>query len=338
MAIIFEKLLTLHQKEALFSTRGFMPATVQKQAALEKVGQYFIEGFNAALRLGASEGLRCFLDDNLPAYYHGFAYEGAGMGLLMMDKLTLSGGKRFRTFMADQGAKHHYLMYVGAGWVFSKLPPLPFWANVVKDIQTYDPMLRWLMLDGYAFGCAYFNPGPYVEHKRYPKEITGYAKRAFDQGLGRCLWFIECADAPRIVKRLNEFDPTRRADLWAGIGLACTYAGGASVQEVRTLLEGSGEYAACFAQGVTFAVQALTCAGHIPDNTQTVARLVWQASTSTLSRMCLDCRDHALTMPAQEETPLYEHWRKGIEREYHGLDKKTENQTQPTKIREGEVL
>src|SRR5262245_60127955 len=89
-----------------------------------------------------------------------------------------------------------------------------------------DPLLRWLAVDGYGFHEAYFHHPRRVTLGEGPRRLTGYERRAYDQGLGRGMWFVEGADVGRLSDTIRRFAESRRADLWGGAGLACAYAGG----------------------------------------------------------------------------------------------------------------
>lgn len=52
----------------------------------------------------------------------GFAFEGAAMGLALLDHLTPWRRDRFERFLSGPGDRHAYMVHVGAGWVFARLP------------------------------------------------------------------------------------------------------------------------------------------------------------------------------------------------------------------------
>ena len=49
------------------------------------------------------------------------------------------------------GDEHVYMAYVGVGWAMARLPRV-LWSRLYAP----DPLLRWLVLDGYGFHQAYF--------------------------------------------------------------------------------------------------------------------------------------------------------------------------------------
>jgi len=59
----------------------------------------------------------------------------------------------------------------------------------------------------------------------YTVHLSPYARRVFDHGLGRSIWFSQGQCGAHLY-HYRSFPENRRADLWSGIGLACTYAAG----------------------------------------------------------------------------------------------------------------
>src|SRR6185295_14439151 len=100
-----------------------------------------------------------------------------------------------------------------------------------------DPVLGWLALDGYGFHEAFFRTERSVRRQEVPRKVRGfgYPRHAFDQGIGRCLWFVEGAHVGRIAATIGAFPEDRRPDLWSGVGLAATYAGGRGADDLLAL-------------------------------------------------------------------------------------------------------
>jgi hypothetical protein len=143
--------------------------------------------------------------------------------------------------------------------------------------------------------------------------MSGYALRAFDQGLGRSLWFINGADVESVAAAVAAFAEARRADLWSGVGLACAYAGGADGASVESLLARAGQFAPHLAQGAAFAAKTRQRAGNPSGHTETACRVLCGMSASEAA----DVTDAALwNLPPDEEEPAYEIWRRRIASEF----------------------
>src|SRR5258708_4707585 len=172
-----------------FEVRGIRPGKPDAQAKLEKMGLTFSDGYHAALEtedliaLGARLG-------SVELEFAGFAFEGAGLALTFIDHLSLSRRSRFAEFLAGLGDSHAYMLHVGAGWAYARLPWLRL--RISAAIHRLDPMLRWLAVDGFGFHEGYFSWQRVGHQQRIPSVVRGYGRRAFDHGLGRSIWFQSC--------------------------------------------------------------------------------------------------------------------------------------------------
>ena len=305
MSRFARRLLGISEREISFTQRGFHPGDGGTVRRLERAGGHFVRGYNTALELPVEEVAACL--ERQDADVRGFFAEGAAMACALLDRISLFKRDRFATLLATAGDRHTYLLHVGAGWVLGRLPLAP-----AKFLARFHPLLRWLLLDGYGFHEAFFHQERCYERGEAPARLSGYARRAFDQGLGRALWFIECAEPERIAARIARLRAARRGDLWSGVGLACAYAGGSADAAAR-LLSASGDFAPSFAQGVAFACKAHALAGHLPPHTEEVSQTVW-GTTATAAASVSDAslRD----LPPDGAQPAYETWRERIRRAF----------------------
>jgi hypothetical protein len=296
-------LLGISTDEALFDRRGFRGHDERARARIELIGTTFIGGYMAALEAGQPERLPPLLSTVTPEL-QGFAYEGAAMGLAILDRLQLGYGTRFRRYLAGVGSAHVYMLHVGAGWAAARLP-----FRLESTLCRLDSLLGWLAVDGYGFHEGYFHwPVSVVEQTR-PRRVKGYACRAFDQGLGRSLWFVNGADVELIVTTIAGFSASRRADLWSGVGLACTYAGGVGRESVAALVEAAGSYRPEMAQGAAFAAKARLLPGLGTAHTELACELICGMPAVQAAAVT----DAALySLPADSDAPPYEVWRRLI--------------------------
>ncbi|MET0396337.1 MAG: DUF1702 family protein, partial [Longimicrobiaceae bacterium] len=228
------RLVGIDAAEATFARRGFACGCPATRRRLEGVGLAFLGGYHAALEEDGAAELGARLEGAEPAL-RGFAFEGAAMGLALLDRLAPWRRDRLRTFLRGPGAPHVYMVHVGAGWALARLRR--GFAGPPRDM---DPLLGWLAADGYGFHEGYFHPARYARGGAAPGRVSGYARRVFDQGLGRSLWFVHGADPGRISAAVAGFAPGRRGDLWSGAGLACAYAGAAEAGAAAALADAAG--------------------------------------------------------------------------------------------------
>jgi enediyne biosynthesis protein E3 len=298
-------ILRIPISEARVNVRGFRRGSPESQRRRENIGIAFLNGYRAALETEQLEELGVRLSE-IELEDRGFAFEGAAMALALLDRLNFSRKRRLAEFLRGVGERHVYMVHVGAGWAMARIP----WLRLAPERYTrgFDPLLRWLMFDGFGFHEGYFH-WPKVSRKR-ASGLRGYAARAFDQGLGRSIWFVEACEAKSVAAAVRRFDASRHADLWSGVGLACAYAGGASSDEIEQLLEHAKEHPAAFAQGVAFAAGARVRAGNPAAHTDLACRIACGMGI----REAAAVTDQALeNLPAGGIVPAYEVWRTRIQ-------------------------
>jgi hypothetical protein len=296
-------------EEASFTRRGFRGSESGARERLEQIGYTFLHGYHAVLDDAEAKAVACRLDTVGPEL-RGFAFEGAAMGLALLDRLTPWRRSRWQAFLEGPAAAHAYMVHVGAGWVLAR-----FRRRVATAVGRMDPLLRWLALDGYGFHHGYFHWRRSVEGQTVPDRLSGYSRRAFDQGLGRSLWFVDGADVARIPATISAFPPGRHPDLWSGVGLACAYAGGVDQAALEALREAGGPYRPHLAQGAAFAAKARQRAGNPADHTDLACRVL--CSMGAAEAACVT--DDALKgLPSDGLDPAYEVWRRRIRARFTG--------------------
>jgi enediyne biosynthesis protein E3 len=301
---IRRRLFGISTEEALFARRGFRGGDLRIRGHLERIGRGFLHGYHAALSEDRPDRLASDVDA-IESELRGFAFEGAGMGLYMLDLLGPWKRDRLSQFLAGPGAAHVYMVHVGAGWALAQLA-----RKVDRSLARFDPLLGWLAVDGYGFHHGYFHWFGTIECRQAPQRLSGYARRVFDQGLGRSLWFVDGAESDRIAATIARFPPSRHADLWSGVGLACAYAGGVSTEGIDALIAVAGSHLPQLAQGVAFAAKARERAGNLSRHTQLASRIICGMPAEDAARLT----DRALIdLPADHAVPAYEVWRQRIQ-------------------------
>lgn len=290
--------------ETLFSKRGFQAISPEVRTRLEQVAGMFVEGYHLALLNDQLDSLTQQLEQ-LPNEMRGFAYEGAAMALALLDFLSLRRRNRLQQFLAGAGSNHIYMVHVGVGWAWARL-----YRNVNKALASLDPLLGWLAVDGYGFHEGYFHWPKIVTQQHVPRRLSGYARRVFDQGLGRGLWFIKGADVEVIARTINGFPSARQADLWSGIGLAATYAGGVDETDLNRLAELGDAFRPQLAQGAAFAAKTRQRAGNLAPHTEQACQ-VFCALPANAAAQVTD--ETLIDLSYQETIPAYEIWRQRIQ-------------------------
>ena len=301
------RLFGISARETSFARRGFTGGANGVRERLEQIGTTFVAGYHAALEAADIAVLEARLQQ-VRAELRGFAYEGAAMGLALLDWLTPWKRDRIARLLAGAGDAHAYMVHVGIGWAWARLP-----VNLTRAMTRFDPLLRWLVLDGYGFHEGFFRWPRYLNGQAPPRQVTGYRLRTFDQGLGRCLWFIKGGELDRIVQIIAGFPKQRQGDLWSGVGLASTYAGFASEAMLQHLRRQSGRYQAELAQGAAFAAKARSRAGNATEYTELAVRNLCGMTTAAAAQLTDEMLNN---LPPDNSEPAFGVWRERLIRSY----------------------
>ncbi len=304
------RVLTPDAAECSLERRGFHRKSAAAEENLETVGTMFLRGYAHAVEARCADEAHEWLEE-VPAAFRGFAYEGAGMGAAVLDGLPFGRRDHVAELLTGTGAKHVYLVYVGIGWAMARLPRFR-WCGA----EGLDPLLRGLVLDGYGFHQAYFHTRRYV-HEQYreqpfpwPDDATRtHSRHAVDQGIGRALWFVGGTDVDVVADLVGRFAAHRHADLWAGTGLAATYAGGVDAGELGRLRELAGAHAPQLAQASAFAAEARLRAGIVQPHTGVATGVLCGTTPEVAARLTQDLRPE---VPVNVDVSAYESWRRDI--------------------------
>jgi hypothetical protein len=303
-----------------FAGRKFPITATSATRHLEAIPQSVICGFEWGIDSRTLWEVERRLDLVEPEM-RGFAYEGATMAFTVRDTMR---GHRTRELMLGSGAPHIFLTYIGIGFAMARLPR-PLWRKVLPDLgdAPFHPTMGWLAVDGYGFDRAYFDTKRWVDRQYRPKPYPwdghpAYFNRAVDQGVGRALWFIHGGRPTAVAAAVDRFAADRRADLWAGVGLASCFAGGAEADELAELREAAGGHRCELALGAVFAAKGRDYSGFVPGHTEVAVKALSGLSVTEAVGIAdateVDRVGHA-------PVPQYEVWRERIRerlREHEG--------------------
>lgn len=303
MLPVLKKLLSIDGREVTFARRGFFSAKSEVRERLEHVGTIFLAGYHAALQESELQALGERLE-LVEREHRGFAYEGAAMALALQDAITPR-SNRLTQFMAGVGKQHIYMLHVGAGWAYARLPWLR--RRVEAVIRKFDPVLGWLVLDGYGFHEGYFHFK--VPVRSAVNHLSVGTRHVFYQGLGRSLWFVHGCDPQQISKTISSFPALYQCDAWSGIGLACAYAGGAALPDMQELVALAGRFDSALAQGAAFAAKARQLAGNQARHTEEACAALARLSTEEAAALC----DRTLANVERNSSSPYQQWRELVQ-------------------------
>ena len=245
--------LSLNPKEASFSRRGFPGMNSPSREHLETILHAFIDGYHLAIVESDTSELVRRLKSSIPPEFVGFSYEGIGLYLAMMD-LMIPGSSRLEAFTHSAGASQDYITMVGAGFAIARVP------LALRRLESYqnrlDELTAFCLADGYGFHEGFFEWKSFLDgRKQAPASFNHQNKILFDSGIARAMWWVYGADPVAIATAISRFAEERRPEMWAGIGVALSYAsaGPNNANPSAKLLELSGPYRYDLLSGIPFA-------------------------------------------------------------------------------------
>ena len=315
--------LTPRLRAVTFAERGFPAAGTPAAEHLESIPQSVICGFEWGIEHGALWDVERRLA-TVSSELRGFAYEGAAMAYAVRDAMAGGKGTRTKKLLEGPGLPHIFLTYIGIGFAMARLPRV-LWRGIMPDLEgvPFFPTMSWLAVDGYGFDRAYFHTRQVVDEQRpfkpYPwAGRADYFPRAADQGAGRALWFIHGARPAEVAAAVHAFAEERRADLWSGVGLAATFAGGCSDADLADLSVAAGRHADEVALGAVFAGTARLAAGHLPEHSRLgVEVLAGRSVEDAVTLAATTAVEHGDAAP-DSGPPAYEVWRARIREQLRG--------------------
>lgn len=220
----------ISEPRKVFDMPGFSP---QAWSRFAPVLESLAMGYNVTLENSSLAVLVPKLEAVDPVL-HGFAYEGAAMGLGVLDVIA-PGKHRTRDFAEGPGKHHIATVYVGLGLALARLRRRP-----ERYLDQLDPILGLAVVDGYGFHEGFFARRRSIVKRLQPAHLSDIGRELYDQGLGRSLWFSTGADIALVAEAISSFEPGRQVNLWTGSAMACSFAGGADHAALEQLRQAAG--------------------------------------------------------------------------------------------------
>ena len=266
-----------------------------------------LEGYGIALDDDDANRVSSRLAE-LPDLVRGFAYEGAGAALTLLDRFRPGPRVRFEALLRGPGAPYAPLLHVGAGLALARVS-----RHIEEETRGLDGEMRWLPLDAYGFERGVFATERAL--RGHDPRLSRYGRRAFDQGLGRGLWFRAATHLPRIARFVADLGPERHADVWSGVGLAIAYAGPNREATLRELAERAGPHGGSVRVGIGLAAFMRSEGRNPSPNTERASRVLCGRSAEDAAE---EARRVVQTLRAAEDPPgstenPYEAFRGGLQ-------------------------
>lgn len=181
--------------------------------------------------------------------YRSVAFEGASMGVALNNSI-----ETWKIYLKAT-EKHKTQVHIGLGWAIADQQ-----LNLEETLSHIEPEFRIKVLDGYGYWFGLFRKRLSIRTQQIPAEISAELQPGFDQGIGRAIWYVAKGEIPKVVNIINHFSENRKPKLWQGIGVASTYVGGCSEDELTELREASGDFSKSLEAGIDSAIKSMETA------------------------------------------------------------------------------
>jgi hypothetical protein len=253
--------------------------------------------------------------ENVAPEFLSIAYEGASMALALKDFSKGNELKQWSAFMKGPGVNHSAQIHAGLGWAIAQQNNSP-----LQFLEMINPLMRARVLDGCGYYDGIFKQRQTIKNNKPPNDLQGPMLEAYDQGVGRSIWYICKGEVEQVLEIINTFPPTRHPALWRGIGVACAYVGGCDEHLLRLLLFSSQDYQKQLCAGAILAARGRVQANALTQDVELVCR-IW-CNLSIQEAMLLTVR----TEPSSSVDPnnAYSLWLSQIEAELIPSDLNTQ--------------
>lgn len=205
--------------------------------------------------------------DSYEIEFRSIAYEAASFCIGLTDLETASDLRTWKSFLNEIGKPHSTQIHVGLGWAFAQkqIDPTSFFSQL-------EPMMRYRVLDGYGYYEGIFRRRKSILNQQKLETEDEVASGAYDQGLGRSLWYSNLAKIDEVKITIEKFPAERRKDLWRGLGIAIAYVGGCTEEMVKEIFEKAGDYKTDLTDGANRALRSRKESGCISADTELICQ------------------------------------------------------------------
>jgi len=208
-----------------------------------QVGRKFAEGIHDQM------DLVCQLKE-VDEEYRSMAFEGASMAIAIRSLEANDGCQMWSEFL-DSNIEYATQIMIGYGWAIGEKGISP-----EGVLGALDPMIQGRALDGYGYYMGLFKRRISIRTQQIPEDVPDDLLLAYDQGIGRSLWYISKGDLQMLGRMMESFPEYRQKHMWLGLGVACPIVGGYDVFHLKQLGELAGDFKFQLATGCTLAARS----------------------------------------------------------------------------------
>ncbi len=244
--------------------------------------------------------------ENTDPEFRSIAYEGASMAIALKDLTKGDTLNLWNSFSEHGGVNHTSQIYAGLGWAIAHQGH-----TVLPFFETLSPLMRYCVLDGCGYYDGIFKQRQTIKNKKFPEIFHGYLLEAYDQGVGRSLWYILKGEVGKITETIKTFSIIRHSALWRGIGVACAYVGGCDEMQLRSLLSFAGKHHIQLAISAVLVSRSRIQANTLTPDVELACRIFCNLSAEEALLLTVRSEPDALI----DVDDAYERWISNIETE-----------------------
>lgn len=215
---------------------------------IETIQSTFKEAQGVANKAELNKGFYNQLD-SISDEFRSVSYEGASFAIAQKSISNNGDLELWMSFKDSTKGLHDSQIHVGLGWALASLN-----VKIEDHTSSFTPYMISRVIDGYGYYCAIFKRCIAIRTAQVPDSIIEQNKMAFDQGIGRALWYLAEGNLEKLSLLISILPENRHADLWRGIGIAFSYVGGAKLDYIQEMKTMSGKYINDFKAGVALAL------------------------------------------------------------------------------------
>lgn len=274
--------------------------SLPRLSEMKTVATAYLDGLSLSNELEVVK-LKAILDSLAPLD-RGVYYEGAAAGKAISD---LSKNPDIREAMAliEAIPDYSFVLYMGIGEAMAQLEVAPMSFGSFKDE-------KWAgqIVEGYGFFNGYFRWFDTLVRQTYPVGLLPDLRDAYDQGLGRAIYFIANGQPYKIRDYIGNFAPERQKELWAGLGQSAAYVGGSSESELRKLLYLASHNRVELMQGVLLGVSARIQQKFVPEHTDAARSII--CGIANPKEIIVNSHVHELVLNREEYSLM--NWQRAV--------------------------
>jgi enediyne biosynthesis protein E3 len=198
-----------------------------------------------------------------------FGLEGAGTGVFARETRDPGAKGWMERFLEQTSPDHAIAFYTGCGMRLAMQG-----GDHTQVIQRFSSLDRWFVLNGLGFMRVLLDFGRYRQEREPLAGLNRSEQRIADRGVGRACWFRGYGDVAAVAEKAHAFSVDRRPDVWQGVGVASTFAGGVEPEALVRLLALAAPYQAELAVGAVMSAGTRFNLGAVTHHTQRAAEIL----------------------------------------------------------------